>query len=260
MRQSPRNLLQFFARSDNRIIVLEAIATRASFTQAEIQADTEIPRSTISRILEDFLTTGLLSRVDHGYKVTPLGGFLAERLDSITEVIEVTQQLHRLLKRLSDSKRKVANSDRTSSEIVSPVSSDPRAPTRRFTDLLQRASDVQLLVPTIVPMMFDLDVAMRAERRTFEVVLPQNALEVNRDNSTSPLRLREQVASSSARVFVYDGDIPHFVGMIDEFAIVGLIDDSGTINGYVETRDEALRAWTETTFGVFRRNADRASI
>lgn len=76
----------------------------------------------------------------------------------------------------------------------------------------------------------------------------------------SPQRLLKQVACSSATIFVYVGDISHFAGMIDEFAIVGLLDGAGTINGYIEIRDEAVQGWTETTFGVYRRNADGISI
>lgn len=93
MRESPRYLLQFLTRSDNRVIVLAALTTGASFTRSELQSETGIPRSTVSRILGEFRDRGLVSRVGHRYEVTPFGGFLAERLHSVFDSIESMQRL-----------------------------------------------------------------------------------------------------------------------------------------------------------------------
>lgn len=257
MKESPLEILQFLAGSDNRVTVLAFLTTGATFTRSELQTETGIPRSTISRILSELGDRELVSRVGHRYEATPLGRFLAGRLHSVFDSIEAMQRLQTLLRQLSDADPDTTFTDHTRSEILTPTSSDPGAPTRRFTDLFYAATHVRLFVPTAIPVLFEVDSPVGEEKQTFEVVIPRTAFEVKRNDSRSAPKLRDVIASSDVTLFAYDGDIPYFAGTIDEIAVVGLTNDAGTIQGYVETGNETVRSWTEAIVEAYQQNAIR---
>lgn len=256
MKDSPPEILRFLARSDDRITILTALTTDASFTRSELQTETGVPRSTLSRILNELEDRELVSSVGHRCEVTPFGRFLAERLHSVFDAIEVMQRLQTLLKQLPDTDHDVTFTDHAGSEILTPTSADPGASTRRFADLLHAASRVRLLIPAAISVLFEVDPAIGSEKRTFEVVIPRVALEMKRDNPRSSQQLRDAIVPGEVTLFAYDGDIPHFAGTIDEVAVVGLTDDAGTIRGHIETSDETARSWTEAIVTAYRRDAD----
>jgi predicted transcriptional regulator len=259
MKESPREVLRFLTRSDTRVTLLRTLITEASFTRSELQNETGIPRSTVSRILNEFRDRGLVSRAGQRYEVTPFGGFLAERLHSVFDSIEAVQGLQTLLTQLSDTNPDVTFLHHSRCEILTPTASDPGAPTRRFADLLHAASHVRLLVPKAIPVLFDVDSPVSEGTETLEVVVPHTALPVKRDESPFSRELRDVVASGDVTVFAYDGDVPYLAGLIDDIAVVGLTDDAGTVQGYIETSDETVRFWTEATVETYTRNASRVN-
>lgn len=235
MTESPPELLQFLARSDNRVTVLASLATGASFTRSELQTETGLPRPTVSRILGEFKDRRLVSSGANRYEVTPLGRFLGGRLHSMFDAVETMQRLQTLLKQVSGTGTDTDGTYHARSELLTPTSADPGAPTRRFADRLHAASRVRLLVPAAIPQLFCVDATTGDGQQTVEVVL----------------------ASGDGALFSDDSDVPHFAGTIDGIAVVGLTDDAGTIRGYVETSDAAVRSWAETTVEAYTRNASR---
>lgn len=260
MSESPREFFAFLARSDNRVTVLATLATGASCTRAELQRETGIPRSTLSRILSDLEGRELVSRDGHRYEVTPFGRFLAGKLSSVFDAVEAVQKLQRLLKQLSDAEPDITFAAHTSSEILTPTSGDPKAPVRRFTDLLHTASRVRMLVPGVIPVLSEVESTIGERTQTLEVVIPRSAFERERDDSLSSQRVRGVLTSGDVSLFSYNGDIAHLAGTIDETAVVGLTDDAGTIQGYIETSDETVRSWTEAVIEAYQQHASRVPL
>lgn len=256
MDESPCEFLRFLARSPNRVTVLGAVASDAVVSRPELQLATGIPRSTLSRILGELGDRGMVSKVGHRYKVTPFGGFVADRLDSIVDSIAVVQRLNGLLDQLSDSHADLGFTSQTNSEILTATSADPRAPVRRFTDLLHSASHVRLVLSVAIPEMLEEDSTIRSGKSTFEIVIPSSVLKAD-DALDWSRRFRPVLASGVGTVFSYDGDIPYLAGMVDETAVVGLTNNAGTIRGYVETDDEHVQSWANMTVEAYVRNSDR---
>jgi hypothetical protein len=170
------------------------------------------------------------------------------------------QRLQQLLNQLSAANSDVTFTEYLSSEIVTPTSADPGAPARRFADLLQAASHVRLLVPAAIPALLDVDSAVGDGKQLFEVVIPRVELEVERDDSISAQRPRGVMASRDVMSFSYGGDITHFAGTIDEIVVVGLTDDAGDIQGYVETNDEIVRSRTEAIFDALKSKPNSSRV
>lgn len=255
MGHSPPEIFQFLSRSDNRVTVLTALTTDAAATRSTLQRQTGIPRSTVSRILHELEDRELVSRAAHRYEVTPFGRSLATRLRSVFDSIEAMQRLQTLLDKLSDTEPELAFTDYNNSEVLTPISTDPGAPTRRFADLLHAASCIRLLSPAAIPMLVDVNSVLGDGVQTVDVVIPRAELAVVQDASLSSQQLRDVVASGDVTLFAHDGDIPYFAGVIDGIAVIGLIDDVGSIQGYIETHDETVRSWTEATFEAYQRTA-----
>lgn len=251
MNESPRLFLEFLALSPNRMTILTALANKTSVSRAELQRETGIPRSTLSRILGELGDRGLVSKVSHRYEATPFGGLVAARLYSIFNSIAAMQRLQALLNQLSDTDSDLIFTSHTNSEILTPTSADPRAPIRRLADLLHTVSHVRLLVPCIIPMLLEESSPIGMGKPTFEIVVPHTILKADKDDLGPPRGLRSMITSEDGTLFAYDGNIPYFAGTFDETAVVGLTDDDGTMQGFIETRDERICSWTQTTFEAY---------
>lgn len=260
MRKSPSGLVPFLTCSANRVAVLAAIATEASCSRSDLQTATGIPRSTVSRILDELDDHGLVSSVDHRYEVTPLGRVLAKRLNMVFDSIDVMQRLQTLLKQLSDTDPVITITDHDSWEILIPTSPDPGAPARRFADLLMAASHVRLLAPDVIPVLFDVNSPVGEEKETFEVVVTRGVLQGKGYSPRSAHPMRGVTPSGDITLFSSNEDISHVAGTIDDIAVVGLTDDAGAIQGYVETSDKAVRTWTDAILDAYCQSAQRFAL
>ena len=276
MRDSSADLVRFVTRSDRRPAVLRAVASGAS-TRWAVAVETGLDPAAAGRVLRGLCGRRLVERADRRYRVTPLGACLAEGLRALLESVEAAQRFRSVLWGLADAGPGLGLADPTACEVLTPTSRDPHAPGRRFVDRLQTVTRARLLVPVLAPVVFDTGFGAgvdtvpgpgRAER-TCEIVVPRAALEAmcdrtargtdatSTDRSSAPRRPRDVFPAEGTSLFAFDGSVPHLVGTLDEFAVVGLVDEAGAVRGYVETTDGAVRSWAAETVEAYRRAAER---
>lgn len=277
MRDSSADLVRFVTRSDRRSTVLRAVASGAS-TRRTVAVETGLDPAAVDRVLRGLCGRRLVERADRRYRVTPLGACLAEGLQALLESVEAAQRFQSLLQGLADADPGLGLADTTACEVLTPTSRDPHAPGRRFADRLQTVTRARLLLPALAPVVFDAGFASGVDttpgsggaERTCDLVVPRAALGAMACEGTvegNDATLTDRASASGwphdafpaegTSLFVFDGAVPHLVGTVDEFAVVGLIDEAGTVRGYAETTDGAVRSWAAGTIGSHRRAAER---
>lgn len=276
MRDSSPDLVRFVTRSDRRPAVLRAVASGAS-TRRAVTVETGLDRSAAGRLLRELCRRRLVERADCRYRVTPLGACLAEGLQALLDSVGAAQRFRSLLQGLADADPGLGLAAPTACEVLTPTTRDPHAPGRRFADRLQTVTRARLLVPALAPVVFDTGFGSGVDatpgsggaERTCELVVPRAALGAtcdgtargtgvpSTDRSGAPRRPRHAFPAEGASLFAFDGTVPHLVGTLDEFGVVGLIDDAGAVRGYVETTDGAVRSWAAETVEAHRGASER---
>lgn len=304
-RRSPPEVLRFLARSDARRRILLALAADGPATRRALAAATSVPRSTLYRILGELDDRGLVARAgaegegegvnqqgDEGVQVeaeeryapTPTGAFLADRLRSVVDTVEVTRLLQALAGQAHRADRAhLADEDGTGDaedgspsqsgvEVLVASAGDPRAPARRLADRLAAASRVRLLVPADGRVALEAALGARPEGdRSIEAVVAAELVESAAADASTTRTLRAVVAAPDVALAVADADVPlvadadvPVVAGVDVPAVAGVADETafaavpdgpgsdgtGRIRGYVETEDAALRVGVERAYAV----------
>ncbi|MFC4439005.1 MULTISPECIES: transcriptional regulator FilR1 domain-containing protein [Natrialbaceae] len=67
---------------------------------------------------------------------------------------------------------------------------------------------------------------------------------------------REMVESGQAKFFGHTGTIPVTVFLIDDVVLLCLSGDEGAPRAVIETTDETVRSWAESTIDTYRREGE----
>lgn len=249
-------LLSFIARSSNRLTTLRALAD-ASAPRAEIQAQTDVPRATLSRILADFRDRDIVERTGPDYDLTPLGERLVVELDRLLATLDRLRALQTLADGLPLADLGVdlfAVDDLT---VTLPTHIDPMAPVGRAAEVVEAADSVRgfcysLLHAPILAMTRDI---VESGSR-FEGVISAAVLDVVASDPELVEPLRELLATGQAEVFIYDAGIEtQFI--IADGAVLFLVNDAdGTVQGTVETGVSGIQSWAEERFDRYRELAE----
>lgn len=250
------DLVSFLARSENRVTVLLAVARNPASRRA-LQAETGVPRATLSRILADFRERELVTRNGHEYAATSLGRHLAAELRAVLDSIEAGQNLQALDPWLPLSALDFEARDLRDARVTLPTPVDPLAPVRRTAEVLGASDRVRGLCDNVVPGVLEaLERSVVEDGLRADVTVTDVAFEAV---SADPA-LREVVGdlldTGRLDLRVLDGAIPLLVIEADGTVLLEVADGQGTIRGLVETEADAVRSWFGGTFETYHREAD----
>jgi hypothetical protein len=68
-------------------------------------------------------------------------------------------------------------------------------------------------------------------------------------------KVLEVLDSTRATLYVYEGDVPHVLGIMDEVVYVGVENDMGVMVALIETTDQRVFDWAVDTFEDYRDEA-----
>lgn len=249
-------LVSFVARAENRLAALRGLAD-APRRRAALQADTGIPRATLSRILADCRDRDLLERSGHEYALTPLGERLVAELDSLYDAVDQARAIQLLADGLPLEELDVdlfAVDDLT---VTLPTRIDPLAPVGRAASVLGGAVSVRgfcysLLHAPILAVSRDV---VEGGGRFVGVV----SADVLRHVASDPELfgpVGELLGTGRAAVFVYDGGIETQFMLTEDRVLFLVADTEGAVQGLVETGEPAIRPWALERFEAHREAAE----
>lgn len=257
---SALGLLAFLARSENRVRTLSALAC-GSATRAELQAETGVPRATLSRALADFRDRELATRTGHEYAVTPLGALFAAELSSLLEAIEVGADLQALGPWLPLDELGIDVGALADADVTLPTTLEPLAPVRRAAAVVAESERVRGLCNNVLPAVLrSLKRAVEAGRIRVDVTVTADAFEAVAADPDGGTVLRDLLGSGRVDIAIHDGQIPVLALVADETVLFAVTDEAGVIRGLVESQNPAVRSWFDTTYEAFRQASDRVAL
>lgn len=260
----PLDDVAFLARSNNRVDVLEALDER-DLTRRELHDATGISQPTLGRVLDGFEERGWATNGGNGnggrYRLTPLGCLLAEEFGSLLDVVGTIQTLQELAPWLPLDEMDFELRALSDARITTPKPTDATAHFRREAEVLAHTERLRFLCnqaqPETVARYRDWVVE---EGGHMEAVITADAVDAALAHPVMGRQLRGMLASGRATVHRYDGDVAFMAGMLDDTATIVPLDDSGVPCAFVESDDDAVRAWVTDTLESYREEATPLSV
>lgn len=219
-------------------------------------ADLNCSRSTVNRGIRELESLDLVEYVDGSYRLSSLGELVAADFADMAETIELQLQFQPFLKWMPEDTFDLDLEHLEDAELLLPEVGDPYAMINRHVAVLGRADSIQCVLPLV-----GLHAYKAAHKQIIEngaraeaVVAPEAADTLRSDPEYVKLT-EEMAATGRYDLHQYDGDIPYFVGLLDDTVQIG-VDEAGEPRALVETTNSKVRNWAETTFEEYKQRAE----
>ncbi|WP_336361109.1 helix-turn-helix transcriptional regulator [Haladaptatus sp. ZSTT2] len=247
--------IEFLARSTNRVVVLDTLATRPC-TRDELIDATGASRVTLGRILTDLQTRGWIRKDGNEYRATSIGRLVATQFNELIETTETANKLHDIIQWLPADEFDFPLTCLHDATIIRPSQSDPLAPIRWAATYLRQADEVEMLTHSVAAENLEANwQAVANGTQQLSAVLTRGVVETIREDAVLATQMAEMVETGNASIHEYDGDVPYVVMVTDHKTLLGVDDDQRMPRALIITEDEHVRAWASDTIAEYRRAA-----
>lgn len=259
---TPLDDVEFLARSGHRVEVLGTLASGAR-TRPTLHDETAIPQPTLGRILGGFEDRNWVARRNGEYALTALGELVAVAFDDLLDTVEIVQNLGSVVQLLPTEEMDFDLRAFADATVTTPEPGEALTHVTRLAELLYRTDDIRVLTPTIAP----IPAADRQERaaafldsdRVGESIVSAEAMRreplFDVEDEGAREFLRTALESGRLRLHVYDGPVPLLLMIADGTAMLAPTDENDTPVAVIESTNEAVRSWVETTLDAYRERA-----
>lgn len=254
--------IEYLVRSEHRCAVLSMLQ-EGSRERGEIRDATGASRSTIGRVLSDFVDRQWIERDGHEYRLTALGHYVASNLGDVLAAMEVERTLRDVDAWLPHGMEGFSIDLFTDVVVAYPGSGYPYAPVERFAQLLGETSSMRgfgqavLKSSTLEPFFEQVLGGVRCE-----YIYPATVFE-------QVLAWDEQTVSQAAEKANYSvyihSDLPSAdwcgICLFDERVSICCFEpDSGLMRAMVDSASPELYTWAESTYEQYRDGAMSWSV
>ena len=138
-------------------------------------------------------------------------------------------------------------------ELILAEESNPYAPVNRHVEALKRAEDVRLFIG--VTGQHAWEIAHRQvvdEGATHEYVVGSGVVETLRSDPNYTEPCEAMLGTGRFELSVYDGEVPYYLGLLDETIQIGVEDEKGMSRALVETGVGGVGEWANDTYDKYR--------
>lgn len=234
--------IAYLARSQNRIEILETLATGAH-TPRNVEEQTGTSRSTLERITTELDEREWAKRNNHGeYVLTETGERIAEETSRYVGAMEAIETLGEAASWLPSDELTIDLRHFRDATVRRPRPNAAAAPSTYATQLMREATEFACLVN--IPPSLGFQEAMingvTDGRLTTKHVITAEELSVLRQNAERASRWQTYI-EAGAELYCYDDRIPCNILVIDE--IVLILDRHPEALEGIESTNTAVRSW-----------------
>lgn len=241
--------MAFLSRSDNRTQLLSALRSDQPLDRDGIEQAVDSSRRTVARTLNKLDDRNYIHHTDEGYRLTGYGGELIETYEEYTERVRIAERYQPVLGNVDGEFLEFDLSALQGASLFVADDASPYALLDRTLELRKEATRIRELAPAVEKRSLE-QVRERIQRddlETFEVILTAETAEV----AFSHPEYDPVTTVDGVRQYVYDGEFPLFVAVIDDTVLLGVTVDQKP-SAMIETTDETIREWAEETIDEFR--------
>lgn len=235
---------EYLARSGNRMAILRALDERPR-TRRELEAETGVSRSTLSRTLRQLEEErGWIRRDGDTYETTVAGSLVVDRLVPLVETVEALGTLGDGIEYLPVEEMALDVRHFHDAEMTTPTEWDPTAAFEYGVDRMLESSTLRSVGRTVPPpYVRAIHEAVGAGELTVEIALDGEYLDAVRGSELEPLW---GTVAASEDVRRYDAFTPYRLLVLDDVVHMWLCSDEGDQVGLLETDNGTVREWAQS--------------
>ncbi|WP_435348121.1 helix-turn-helix transcriptional regulator [Haloarchaeobius sp. HRN-SO-5] len=254
---TPLEEIEFLSRSPNRVRVLDALSGEPR-GRYELEDSTGVTRATLGRILDDFVERGWVREDDRRYQTTQLGAYVSREINHVLERFEPVPALNEVAEWFPEEGFGFDLGNLAGSTVVRSTRSNALAPTAHISKRVRTADQVRLITYSVLPgVMGECWRGIVDGRLELESVLNGGAVESFGADPQLIEQAREMAETEQSEVYLYNGDIPSTVFVVDDVVLLCLSGGEGAPRAVIETDDEVVRSWAETRIDELRSEGKR---
>lgn len=219
-------------------------------------AELDCSRSTVNRGIRELEALDLVEYVNGGYRITSLGELVATDFADLADTIQLRVQYEPFLRWMPDDEFDLELNLLSDADLLLPEQGDPYAMINRHVTVIEQTDYHQFVLPLV-----GLHAYKAAHQQIMEngaqaeaVVSPEAADTLQSGQEYATLT-EEMAATGRYELYQFDGDIPYFVGLLDDTVQIG-VDEAGEPRALVETDNADVRSWAEATFEEYKQQAE----
>lgn len=252
--------VRFLVGSDARVRVLEAL-NAGPVERHVLRDDLGVSQPTMSRTLTEFEARNWVTHEGRTFSVTPLGGYVASAFAEFREKMDAADRLRDVAQWFpADGFGFDLECLETASiTVVSEANLD--APARQLATELREADHVRSLSHAISGSLLEASWdAIVGRGRTGEWVFDGNVLEVLQSVPSMATQARESLETGRIEYLTVEGAVPYNLVIADDTVNLCLTGGQGAAFAEIQSDDPTVRAWAESVFGEFRRDAEPVTL
>lgn len=249
--------IAFLARSGARVRILDVLETEGELERHQVRDRIDASRTTVGRNLDALERRGWIRRSDGRYEITPCGELIASDFFDLVETVNSGSKLQPFLQRFPVPELDVDLDRLSESDLFVATEKDPYRPVNRHVEFMQRDGRFRCMLPSIglQSMKAARDCVLERCQRQ-EVIVDADVAETVRAERPYRELFSEMLETGRLEAYVYDGTIQYYLGLAPGTVQIGVEDDDGIPRALLESGDEGIAAWAESTFERYRRRAE----
>lgn len=216
---------------------------------------TDLSRSTVDRATKELETAGLIEYIDGRFIVTSFGEHAEAEFSGFVDTLRLREQLDSFLQWVPDSEQDFDLDMVADADIALPEPGNPYNMVNKHVQALEEADTVQAVLPVTGLHAFEVaHEAVVENGADYEFVVVPEVAETHRSNPNYAPLYEEMVKTGRFNSYIYDGEIPYYLGLLDETVQIG-VDDEGEPRALLETDSKEMQEWTKSEYEWYKTRA-----
>ena len=216
---------------------------------------TDLSRSTVDRATKELETAGLIEYIDGRFIVTSFGEHAEAEFSGFVDTLRLREQLDSFLQWVPDSEQDFDLDMVADADIALPEPGNPYNMVNKHVQALEEADTVQAVLPVTGLHAFEVaHEAVVENGADYEFVVVPEVAETHRSNPNYAPLYEEMVKTGRFNSYIYDGEIPYYLGLLDETVQIG-VDDEGEPRALLETDSKEMHEWTKSEYEWYKTRA-----
>lgn len=249
--------IAYLARSSNRITLLNTLASGTHARRA-LTEQTDVARTTIGRILNEFEERGWVERTTEGeYTATPIGKQVITEFMPLVESMAVIRTLRETVAWLQATEQHIDLQHLRDATVWRPEPADPMAPAEAYMDDLRTATEFQCLVGVAPPESFEKAMRDGVVERGMRVehIISEGEYMYLLDYPDRLQRWREYI-DAGANVYCYAGTVSCNLMIFDGTTYIAKTQSEfGEPYTVIESDNDAVLSWALDVIERYRNSA-----
>lgn len=243
--------VRFLTGSPNRLRMLLELAAGPRTSQ-RLEAEVDVPRSSLLRILAEFERRGWVAETDREYRTTPVGDLLVAEMRGLTARLEGVLALGQTVQLLPVDEFDFDVRRLADATVSTPTRENPFEAIDRIVEVVGEVDRFTFVSRAVSREVFQsvLDAA-RDRDQTVCAVLTGDVVDAVAD-APDLARWLGDLREAGAEVRRYDGDPSVILAVADDRVLLHALDEDGIPQALFESRDDAVREWATSQLARYR--------